>query len=89
MQKLRPVLVLLVVLGLLWFWQAPPSPSGPATTPAAGAPESIHADTLPAFLPTEAADTIRLIRRGGPYPNRQDGSVFQHYRSFLRFELSR
>jgi guanyl-specific ribonuclease Sa len=31
---------------------------------------------LPAFLPDEAGDTIALIRRGGPYPHRQDGSVF-------------
>lgn len=33
-------------------------------------------DPLPAFLPAEARDTIALIQRGGPYPYRQDGSVF-------------
>ncbi|WP_434212011.1 ribonuclease domain-containing protein [[Pseudomonas] boreopolis] len=33
-------------------------------------------DGLPAFLPTEARDTIALVRRGGPFPHRQDGSVF-------------
>ena len=27
-------------------------------------------------LPQEARDTIVLIRRGGPFPYRQDGSVF-------------
>lgn len=31
---------------------------------------------LPAFLPIEARDTIALIQRGGPFPYRQDGSVF-------------
>ena len=27
-------------------------------------------------MPREAYDTIRLIQRGGPFPHRQDGSVF-------------
>lgn len=31
---------------------------------------------LPGFLPPEAGDTIRLVLRGGPFPHRQDGSVF-------------
>ena len=31
---------------------------------------------LPAFLPAEARMTIGLIRRGGPFPHRQDGGVF-------------
>ena len=31
---------------------------------------------LPAFLPDEARQTIALIRRGGPYPHRQDGGIF-------------
>lgn len=29
-------------------------------------------------LPSQATDTVRLIQRGGPYPYRQDGSVFQN-----------
>jgi len=31
---------------------------------------------LPAFLPAEARDTLALIARGGPFPHRQDGTVF-------------
>ncbi len=31
---------------------------------------------LPDFLPPEAHDTIAMIQRGGPFPHRQDGSVF-------------
>ena len=31
---------------------------------------------LPAFLPPEARATLRLIARGGPFPHRQDGTVF-------------
>ncbi len=33
-------------------------------------------DALPAFLPLEAHETLRLIARGGPFPHSQDGSVF-------------
>jgi len=94
MLKFRPILILLVVLGLLWFWQA----LGPAPTasnaPTAPATQAGHSDRLPAFLPAEATETLRLIHRDGPYPHRQDGSVFQnrerrlpaqargHYREF-------
>jgi guanyl-specific ribonuclease Sa len=49
---------------------APRPADAPATTFPAAGPD------LPAFLPPEAHDTIRLIRRGGPYPHRQDGGVF-------------
>ncbi len=31
---------------------------------------------LPDFLPREARDTIAMIRRGGPFPHRQDGGTF-------------
>lgn len=82
MKQLRPVIVLLVVLGLIWLWQTPAPGADPALeTPAsapANAPASARPDALPAFLPPEAADTLRLIQRGGPYPNRQDGTVFQN-----------
>ncbi len=50
----------------------PPPP--PAATPASS-PASAN-DALPAFLPPEAHRTLALIARGGPFPNRQDGSVF-------------
>ncbi len=44
--------------------------------PPAGARTDAARDPLPAFLPPEARATIALIQRGGPYPHRQDGSVF-------------
>src|SRR3546814_5816493 len=31
----------------------------------------------PAWLPAQALDTLALIERGGPYPQRQDGGTFQ------------
>lgn len=30
-------------------------------------------------LPTEAQETMELIERGGPYPNREDGTTFRNY----------
>ena len=45
--------------------EAPPPEPDPGSQPG-----------LPDFLPPEAGDTIALIRRGGPFPHRQDGSTF-------------
>ncbi|GGD53802.1 ribonuclease domain-containing protein [Pseudoxanthomonas indica] len=53
----------------------PPAAANPSAgnRSAAGAPA---ADALPTYLPPEARQTLELIARGGPYPHRQDGSVF-------------
>lgn len=37
---------------------------------------SARDDALPAFLPAQARETLRLIAKGGPFPYPQDGSVF-------------
>ena len=50
-----------------------PLPPVEAPTPAADTGSGAR---LPEFLPAEAHDTIALIQRGGPFPHRQDGSVF-------------
>ena len=34
-------------------------------------------------LPTQARETIELIQRGGPFPYRQDGAVFQNRERLL------
>jgi guanyl-specific ribonuclease Sa len=71
----RIVLLLIVAaLAIAGWLQAPPSP-GSANAPP---PASRSAAPLPAFLPPEAHDTLALIARGGPFPHRQDGSVFQN-----------
>ncbi|MCB5165287.1 guanine-specific ribonuclease N1 and T1 [Streptomyces bambusae] len=36
-----------------------------------------------ADLPSQARDTLRLIDRGGPYPYRQDGTVFGNFERVL------
>lgn len=65
---------------------APPATTRPAIEPSVertatqaappSAAQPLPAAGLPSFLPVEARRTIDLIRRGGPFPNRQDGSVF-------------
>src|SRR3954470_1292198 len=34
-------------------------------------------------LPSQATDTVRLIQKGGPFPYRQDGQVFQNREHIL------
>jgi ribonuclease T1 len=41
------------------------------------------ATTTPDQLPPEARETIALIDRGGPFPFRQDGTVFQNREGLL------
>jgi guanyl-specific ribonuclease Sa len=55
--------------------EAPPR-SAPRDAPQAESQRSPSG--LPAFLPREAHDTLALIASGGPFPHRQDGSVFQN-----------
>lgn len=82
------VAIVLLIAGL-WGMRVVQQPAPPqfapsltqevADPPATASPvqrTSAAADPLPAFLPAEARATIALIQRGGPYPHRQDGSVF-------------
>jgi ribonuclease T1 len=54
---------------------------------AAPACESRTAGTTPfvqaAELPAEGRATLTLIRRGGPFPHRKDGSVFGNFERLL------
>lgn len=80
-------LALLVLLLAGWWWlqhperELPPLPNqgshAPVTPPSSATP------ALPAFLPREAHDTLELIARGGPFPHRQDGSVFSNREGHL------
>ena len=87
--------LLLFAAWLLWPRTVSPPPvnetpraTAPATGPGnpsalADTPTASPVDTLPAFLPDEARDTIALIRRGGPFPHPQDGSTFQNREGLL------
>ena len=66
-----PILLLLAVAAVLWSQRSLPilPPTGPV---------SAHSTGSAASLPPEAADTLTLIRQGGPFPHHQDGVVFQN-----------
>lgn len=66
-QRLALCLVglLLLVAGAQAFWAGGPGRLEPA---------SVHV----VELPPEARQTLALIRQGGPFPYRKDGSVFQN-----------
>ncbi|WP_345781324.1 ribonuclease domain-containing protein [Pseudoxanthomonas sp.] len=76
-----------VAVAVSWF-QGHPGTSDPqaGTTvsgSAAGVSTPARSDALPAFLPTEARQTLALIARGGPFPHPQDGGVFGNYEGRL------
>ena len=85
----KPLLLLVAIVLLIGglaavkLMQRPPPPQfAPSLSqpieaaPAAAAARTPAHDPLPPFLPAEARATIALIQRGGPFPHRQDGSVF-------------
>ena len=78
-----PIIALLLLIAFAWWWGT--HTSQPATAPAVAVPAHLpgslpapapQAQPWPAFLPPQAHDTLRLIAGKGPYPHRQDGSVF-------------
>ncbi|MFJ7068410.1 ribonuclease domain-containing protein [Streptomyces sp. NPDC101115] len=69
---------------------AAPAAAGAAPPPVpASAPVAVAAATASvgdicySDLPSQAYDTLRLIDAGGPFPYRQDGSVFQNREGVL------
>jgi ribonuclease T1 len=67
---LRLLLALALALSALPGCGRSPDTASDAT----GSPRQTHAQGLP----REALATLDLIQRGGPFPYRQDGSVFQN-----------
>ena len=80
MRSFKPLLVLAVVVIAALLWNRHGGLPLQAGAPAA---QSTAASALPAFLPPEARDTLALIARGGPFPNRQDGVVFGNREGLL------
>ena len=70
MRRWVPIL-LLALVAAIGVWQRPGQ--APAPTPL-----SREAGGLAGVLPLEAQATLDLIQRGGPFPFRKDGSVFQN-----------
>jgi ribonuclease T1 len=61
--------------------------AAPTRTPKNQATPTVVPSGLPTIkyerLPTQARETIELIQRGGPFPYRQDGAVFQNRERLL------
>jgi guanyl-specific ribonuclease Sa len=72
--RLWLLVLLLAVAALLTLLEQPGAPDRGAPEPAAASADG---------LPAEALDTLRLIARGGPFPHRQDGTVFQNRERLL------
>ncbi|MDR1075845.1 MAG: ribonuclease [Xanthomonadaceae bacterium] len=72
------LVLLLILIAAIW-WQAlsrqgrPAAETGPMPAVSVA---NIAVTPLPGFLPPEAREVIANIRRGGPFPYRQDGSTF-------------
>jgi ribonuclease T1 len=55
----------------------PDRSSAPATTGAEPVQHALRADEIAVdALPREAVETLRLIRAGGPFPYKKDGTIF-------------
>lgn len=52
------------------------APAAPEIRAGSAPSQAAAPSALPAFLPPEARETVALIARGGPFPHRQDGTVF-------------
>jgi ribonuclease T1 len=91
--KVLRVVLLMLLLAAIWLWPQPEPTDGLSPTRDAGAAQDSRSDrsvrpeapsgddhepSAAAILPTEARDTLALIARGGPYPHRQDGAVFEN-----------
>lgn len=78
MRRLSTVALLLLLLAGWWWLQHPERELQSIPSQGVGAPvaELPEINGLPDFLPREARTTLDLIERNGPFPHRQDGSVF-------------
>lgn len=73
--RLPLIVLLLAVAGLLTLMERGPGTFAPGP--------AVQSQSAPAGLPPEAVETLRLIERRGPFPHRQDGTVFQNRERLL------
>lgn len=71
----RPAWIIAGLLCLAALWAAQRDAPAPQV---AGRHANAAGSRAPAWLPAAARDTLASIERGGPYPYRQDGSVFHN-----------
>ena len=77
LRRLLLLLAILLAIPACSREAAPPDNGHLAPAPAAAQPRDV------AGLPPEALETLALIRAGGPFPYRKDGSVFQNREKLL------
>ena len=87
LNRILPLIVLVLVVGWLYFQPSQQRSQVDTTQPQArsssGSNEAGTCPILPAFLPQEAYQTIKLIESAGPFPHRQDGAVFGNRENLL------
>lgn len=74
--------VLLAIVGVFLITQYQGTDSEGARQPQSTASQTSIPDSLKS-LPSEARDTIELIQSGGPFPYRQDDTVFSNRERLL------
>lgn len=74
--RLPLLLLLMAVAALAGLWERPAV--SPVETPAARTITAPAGTAAIDWLPAEALHTLELIRRDGPFPHRQDGTVFHN-----------
>ena len=90
--RLLPWVILIAVIGWFYFKHTPqgqvdtatPTTQSQANAPAPASGQSRGGcPVLPSFLPQDAIQTIKLIESDGPFPHRQDGTVFGNREGLL------
>jgi len=76
------VLLPLLLLAAAGVYQYLPQPA-PQPDAAPASATIVENAALPAFLPPEAHATLARIAHNGPFPHRQDGSVFHNRERLL------
>ncbi|MDN5924400.1 MAG: ribonuclease [Xanthomonadales bacterium] len=82
MRTLKLMLLVGLIVAITYFWRQSPAPITP-DAPSASVAHPSQRITEPSFLPPQAHATLALIATRGPYPHRQDGSVFQNREGHL------
>ncbi|ASU80905.1 ribonuclease [Actinopolyspora erythraea] len=81
---LTGLIAVLSLLGPATVASAEPVAPTSAVTAAAGCGNTSGFERVAlSALPPEAADTVELIQRGGPYPYPEDGGVFHNWEGIL------
>lgn len=79
MRSIRPYLIAVAIAASIAALLAPPWVSAQEKGASAAAIEEIAVVTLP----LEARQTLKVIKRGGPYPYLRDAEVFGNYERLL------